>query len=154
MEPSWTPPLHPATSLNQKMAAHFSTPGESKWMSVGTRKKEKICSRRVCLLPLRPDLRASNCLESLYQLSSAGDLGVPSMAVDAPPATAPCPSQSPAWAHPGPPRPPSVLLSRSVPKQFELLLLKYTFPETSLSPLPLAIDHPLPSAVLWTPSVN
>ena len=38
----------------------------------------------------------------------------------------------------------SVLLSRSVPKQFKLLILK----------IHLAIDHPLPPAVPWTPYVN
>jgi hypothetical protein len=50
----------------------------------------------------------------------------------------------------------SVLLSKSVPKQFELLLLKIpdSLSETKLSLLPLAIDLPLPSAVPSIPYVN
>jgi hypothetical protein len=47
----------------------------------------------------------------------------------------------------------SVLLSRSVPKQFEFLLLKIYLSKNK-SPLPPAIDYPLPPAVLWTQFVN
>uniref|UniRef100_A0A674BQH6 SGNH hydrolase-type esterase domain-containing protein n=1 Tax=Salmo trutta TaxID=8032 RepID=A0A674BQH6_SALTR len=80
---------------------------EIKHLTRRTRKNETNRSWRACFLPPSPDLRLSNCLETLYQLSSAGDLGVPSIAVDAPPATSPCPSQSTAWAEPGPPWPQS-----------------------------------------------